>query len=96
MNRKSELQRVHIVVSGLVQGVFFRANTHYEAKRLGLTGWVRNMRGRKVEIVAEGEKNDLQELISWCRQGPPGARVENIEVKWEESTGEFSDFRISY
>jgi len=86
-------KRVHITVRGLVQGVFFRANTVSTAKGLGLTGWVRNKRDGSVEIVAEGSQEKLIELIEWCRNGgPASAKVENVEHRWEEPSGEFKEF----
>jgi len=86
-------KRVHITVRGLVQGVFFRANTVSTAKGLGLTGWVRNKRDGSVEIVAEGSQEKLIELLEWCRNGgPASAKVEKVEHKWEEPAGEFRDF----
>jgi len=89
-------RRVHITVSGRVQGVFFRANTQEVAQRLGLSGYVRNLPDGRVEVVAEGDEGALQKLIDWCHQGPPLARVERVEVRWENPTGEFSGFRIRY
>lgn len=88
--------RAHVYVSGRVQGVFFRSETHDEALRQGLTGWVRNTRDGRVEAVFEGEKAKVDEVIEFCRQGPPGARVTNVEVVWENYKGEFSGFRIRY
>ena len=87
------MKRVHITVHGLVQGVFFRANTVSAAKGLGLTGWVRNRNDGSVEIVAEGSQGKLIELIEWCKNGgPASARVENLEHRWEEPSGEFKEF----
>lgn len=88
--------RAEIVVTGIVQGVYFRANTQRVASRLGLTGWVRNRVDGSVEVVAEGEKGAVEELVSWCRQGPPGAEVERIEVNWSEHTGQLKQFSIRY
>ncbi len=88
--------RVHILISGEVQGVFFRSNTRDFANGLGLKGWVRNFTDGRVEVVAEGEKSLLERLIEFCRKGPPGARVENIEIEWEESKDEFEGFEIRY
>ena len=62
--------------------------------RLGLKGWVRNCPDGSVEAVAEGEKKKIAELVEWCRQGPPGARVHNVAVQWEDYKKEFPDFRI--
>ncbi len=88
-------KRVHLFVSGRVQGVFFRAHTKEAADRLGLSGFVRNLRDGRVEIVAEGEERALRELISFVRQGPPLARVTGVEEQWEEPTGEFTGFSIA-
>ncbi len=86
------MERIHIFVYGDVQGVFFRANTVSTAKKIGVTGWVRNRRDGSVEIVAEGEKEKLEELLQWCRRGPPSAAVDRIKSEWEKFRGEFSDF----
>ncbi len=87
--------RIHILVSGLVQGVFFRANTKKVAKSLGLTGWVRNLADGRVEILAEGKKENLEKLKDWANHGPENARVERLTFKWLLYQGEFSDFKIS-
>jgi len=87
-------QRVHLRIKGRVQGVFFRYETQSVAQRLGLVGWVRNRLDGSVEVVAEGEKEKLDELIKWCHQGPPLARVDSVEVRWEEPTDEFKNFSI--
>lgn len=88
--------RAHVFVSGRVQGVFFRNDTQDEALRHGLTGWVRNLPDERVEAVFEGEKETVDKLIDFCRRGPSGARVANVEVVWENYTGEFRDFSIRY
>ena len=89
-----EMARLHMVISGRVQGVFFRGATLDEAFALGLTGWVRNRPDRKVEIVAEGKRRNLEMLQAWAQQGPSSARVENVDAEWAEYTGAFSGFRI--
>jgi acylphosphatase len=89
-------RRAHLFISGRVQGVFYRANTRDEARRLGLTGWVRNLPDGRVEAVIEGEEERVKELIDWCHQGPPGAIVRGVEVRWEDYRGEFADFKIRY
>lgn len=71
----------HFLVSGQVQGVFFRASTESAARRLGLTGWVRNLRDGRVELVACGEEASLQELERWLWQGPPRSRVTEVQVQ---------------
>ncbi len=87
--------RAHLRIYGQVQGVFFRASTESEARRLGLTGWVRNRPDGSVEVVAEGPKATLEELAAWCRHGPPRAQVDRLDVEWSEASGEFSGFRTS-
>ncbi|MEW6722624.1 MAG: acylphosphatase [Candidatus Micrarchaeota archaeon] len=89
-------ERLHILVSGDVQGVFFRANAQNEARRLGLTGWVRNLEDGRVEAVAEGERNALEKFLEWCGRGPAGASVSGIESEWLAYQGEFRDFSIRY
>jgi len=89
-------RRAHLFISGRVQGVFYRANTRDEARRLGLTGWVRNLPDGRVEAVVEGEEAKIKELIDWCHEGPPGALVRDVEVRWEDFRGEFGDFEIRY
>ena len=90
------VMRAHIIVNGLVQGVFFRANTRDMAKRLGLTGWVRNMRDGSVEVIAEGEREGIDQLIEWCRHGPPSSRIDSVSKEFSEATGEFTGFKIDY
>jgi len=88
--------RAHVFVSGKVQGVFFRSETRREAKKRGVKGWVRNLPDGRVEAIFEGEEKSVKELIEFCKRGPPGARVTNVEVFWESPTGEFKDFEIKY
>jgi len=90
------LARVHLIIRGRVQGVFFRYETQMVARRLGITGWVRNNYDGSVETVAEGAKEKLEEFVQWCHQGPSRARVESVDVKWEKATGEFNNFSIEY
>ena len=89
-----EKVRANIIVKGNVQKVFFRSHTAEEAKELGLTGWVKNRNDGSVVIVAEGQKNAVNELILWCKEGPRFAHVENVEVNFQKYTGEFKDFTI--
>ncbi len=86
--------RAHLIIEGRVQGVFFRASASEQANRLGLTGWVRNCSDGSVEVVAEGERAGIEELVRWCHRGPPGAHVHNVRLQWENSKDEFLDFRI--
>jgi len=84
--------RIHIFIYGDVQGVFFRANTASTAKKLGISGWVRNRNDGSVEVVAEGNKENLEKLLEYCRHGPEAARVDGVKFEWEEYKREFSDF----
>ena len=86
--------RVHLIITGRVQGVFFRASTVAQAQRLGLAGWVANALDGSVEVVAEGARARIEELIAWCRRGPSGAQVTNVEIRWEASRREFASFSI--
>jgi acylphosphatase len=86
--------RAHLVVSGRVQGVCFRYETQKTALELGLKGMVRNRMDGSVEVVAEGDKKIIEQLIGWCWQGPDMARVDEVEVKWEEPTGDYSGFKV--
>jgi acylphosphatase len=88
--------RAHILVSGRVQGVFFRSEVHYEARKRGVKGWVRNLPDGRVEAVFEGEDEAVKALVDFCKIGPPGARVTSVDLKWEPCLGEFKDFTIRY
>lgn len=86
--------RLHLVVSGLVQGVFYRQSTADAAAALGLRGWVRNLPDGRVEVLAEGERGALEALLAACRRGPPAARVAGVEVAWEAPRGELGPFTV--
>ncbi|RLB55262.1 MAG: acylphosphatase [Deltaproteobacteria bacterium] len=92
----SETARLHAVIHGRVQGVFFRASARDQAERLGVTGWVRNCPQGTVELVAEGERGQLEQLLQWCHRGPDYARVERVQAEWLPPTGEFASFMITY
>ena len=94
MDAMKDPARVRLKIKGRVQGVYFRASAVEQARRLGLTGWVMNCPDSTVEIVAEGEKDQLNRLIHWCRSGPPGAQVKEVSVEWETSKQEFQSFAI--
>ena len=87
-------KRVHCMVRGRVQGVYYRASALREARRLGLTGWVANRPDGSVELVAEGEEDQVKDLLAWSQHGPSTARVEKVDTRWRSYTGEFSDFKI--
>ena len=91
-----KMVRAHLKIYGLVQGVFFRSTMKQVAYRLGVTGWVRNLPDGSVEAVVEGPEDRVRKIIEWAHRGPPLARVERVEVTWEEYKGEFKDFRIKY
>lgn len=86
--------RALVIISGRVQGVFFRVETRNQAINRNISGWVRNSSDGRVEAVFEGEKEDVEKLISFCKKGPQGARVSKVDFNWEEYTGEFSGFKI--
>lgn len=88
------LKQLQLFVRGRVQGVYFRASTQREARRLGLCGWVRNRPDGSVEILAEGEELSIRELFGWAQKGPSAARVDRVDTRWRGYTGEFPDFRI--
>ena len=86
--------RVHVFVSGMVQGVFFRAETRREALKRGLNGWVRNLPDGRVEAVFEGEEESVKELVEFCKRGPLGAKIKNVDAVSERYTGELRSFEI--
>ncbi len=88
--------RVHVLIKGRVQGVFFRAETRREAIQLGMKGWVRNTWSSDVEAVFEGEEEAVKKMIAWCRKGPPVSVVEEVEEEWGKFRGEFDAFSIRY
>lgn len=89
-----ELARVHLIVSGRVQGVAFRASAQQAARQLSLTGWVRNHSNGNVEITAEGPKGSLADFIDWANHGPRYAAVEHLSIDWQTADGGFTDFLI--
>lgn len=90
----SESTRVHVMVQGVVQGVFFRAHTRKVAQSLALTGWVRNLADGRVEIVAEGPQTNVEDFVGWCHKGPSFARVDHVDVDWSKPTDEYDTFEI--
>ena len=89
-----EYFRVHVFISGKVQGVYFRQNTSYKAQELNISGWIRNLKDGRVEGVFEGEKSNIKKLLDWCRDGPKDAIVGNIEIVNEPYKNEYSNFQI--
>lgn len=90
----SQTTRARVKIAGRVQGVYFRASTCQEAQGLGVTGWVRNCSDGSVELVAEGPREKLDQLIAWCHRGPAGARVTEVTVHWEEPEHGYRGFVI--
>jgi len=88
--------RVHIFVSGRVQGVFFRSAAKHYADRYNVKGWIRNLPEGRVEAVFEGEKEDIEKMIEFCKHGPSSARVTTLELTSENYTGEFDSFKMRY
>lgn len=89
-----DTQRWQLLISGRVQGVYYRASTEQKASDLGLTGYARNLADGRVEVVAEGPEDRLSELKSWCKDGPPEARVAAVNVTTHPATGEFNGFSV--
>ncbi len=92
----NERVRAHVIVSGRVQGVFFRAETRQAARRIGVSGWVRNLPDGTVEAVFEGTRAQVDAMLDWCRQGPPTARVDDLQVQEQAATGAFAGFDVRY
>lgn len=90
------MRRVHVYVSGQVQGVFFRASTQTKAQELNVLGLVRNLPDGRVEIVAEADTQAIEAFLDWCRKGPPGANVQALQVKDEAVLNQFTEFDIRY
>jgi acylphosphatase len=91
---KEDLAQLNLIVLGTVQGVFFRASTLETAQSLNLNGWVKNLPDGSVEVTAEGPRYALEQLVEWCRQGPPAAHVDDVIVRWSVFRGEFRTFMI--
>jgi len=88
--------RAHVFVSGIVQGVFFRQKTKQQAERLGVMGWIRNLPDGRVEAILEGEEDAVRALADFAVKGPGSAVVRESTMNWEEFTGEFEGFEITY
>lgn len=91
---QDELARVQLLITGQVQGVFYRASALEQAQSLNLSGQVENLPDGTVELVAEGPKWALEQLITWCKQGPPNAKVDEVFVSWKPHKGEFKTFLV--
>lgn len=87
-------KNLHVIISGRVQGVGFRYFVQGKANSLDITGWVRNRWDGTVEVMAQGEKNNLESFLSLLKRGPSGANVTNLNVEWLESSDEFTEFKV--
>lgn len=94
--KSTEIKGLHAFVTGRVQGVSFRAYTQLEARKLNLTGWVRNLSDGRVETMAEGSQENLKLFIDFLNKGPSPAIVEDVTCTWIEAKSEFDTFRIRY
>ena len=90
----SSQYRVHLIISGKVQGVYFRKHTQDTSRENNVYGWVKNLLNGDVECVLEGLKSNVDKVMMWCHQGPPGSHVDNVKIKYEEFIGNFNDFNI--
>lgn len=92
----NNVERIHAIISGRVQGVSFRYYTQQEAQKLGITGWVMNRRDGKVEVVGEGSPQQIQQFNAFLHKGSPAAHVEQVQTFDESATGEFASFEVTY
>jgi len=96
-NRGAEEKiRAHIYVSGRVQGVYYRETSKKTAEKLGISGWIKNLKDDRVEGVFEGDKSKVEKMVSWSRKGSFWASVDSFDVIWEDYKSEFSNFEIRY
>jgi acylphosphatase len=93
--RMADRTRVHVFVSGRVQGVFYRATTRDTARDRGVDGWVKNLADGRVEAVFEGPREDVESMVEWCHTGSPQARVEDVDVEYEAPEG-VDGFEVRY
>jgi len=96
MDEREDKIRAKVLISGRVQGVWFRGTTRERAQALGLTGWVRNRWDGQVEAVFEGPRSQVQQMVAWCYKGPRLAQVDSVDLEWGEATGEFPGFSVRY
>ena len=92
--QNSDLQRAHVLVSGQVQGVFFRDSTRQKAEELGLAGWVKNTTDGQVEALFEAPSERVREMVRWCEEGPQRASVESVDTDFESAVGDFEAFEV--
>ena len=90
------MQRAHLIIHGLVQGVFFRSNTKREAMNLNLKGYVKNLPDGTAEVIAEGSEANIKHLIEFCKKSPEASQVSKVDVKFMEPKNEFQSFEVKY
>ncbi len=90
------MKQVHMLISGRVQGVSFRFNVKWRARKLGLVGFIKNLEDGRVEVVAEGDDKRLSEMVDYCKKGPVLARVDDIKIEYKMPTNKFDAFRIFF
>ncbi len=90
------MKRVHVFISGKVQGVFFRSNIKERANKLNLKGFVKNLPNEKVEAVFEGKEENINEILKFCKKGPSGAKIKDIKIKEEKVSNKFNSFEVRY
>lgn len=90
------MAKLHVWISGRVQGVFFRDSTRQAVQGFDLAGWVRNLPDGRVEAVFQGRKEVCERALEYVKNGPPGARVDHVELQWEEDDEGLKEFRIRY
>lgn len=86
--------RAHMIISGSVQGVFFRQNTFKKAKELGVLGWVRNLPDGRVEVIFDGDRDRVEKMVNWAKKGPVSALVRDFKIEWQETKEALNDFKI--
>lgn len=89
-------RRMHLLIEGRVQGVCYRMEACAEARKLGLTGWIRNLGDGRVEITAEGDETDLATMLQWCGTGPMFANVTDVQADYGDVSGEFEEFTVEH
>jgi len=91
----TDVVRAHVIVSGRVQGVFYRHSAAERAREHGLAGWVRNIHDGRVEATFQGPRPAVEEMIRWCGMGPPSARVDDVEVSWQPIDAGLTTFAVA-
>ncbi|MDA1196458.1 MAG: acylphosphatase [Nanoarchaeota archaeon] len=90
------MKRLHLIIKGKVQGVFYRHNTVKQGHKLGIKGFVRNLPNGDVEVIAEGPEDKLKQLCEWCKKGPDNAEVDEVQEKWQEPYNDYVSFETRH